>query len=383
MRNITKIYVFLALVVITVSPLPSLEKVALDKTFENGILDEIYSISANFGQRLHIEITDSTGNISFRLLDKQRGFDLKLSFTEDTQYVKVMDISVNNLLIFVNSSPDFKGNVKIYSDGISPSTFYQLGMGLLLLSLGIIAEFILRRPSTSPYLHDEDARVSFRGLIGGIVPFYLLIGAPKMSTTLYRFEQELSYAPDLQFKGLYVYGTQIHVPLIILLIVLTYHVSVKSNKPSQYSVYPIDVMRQYIARITVYLNTLFALSASLYVIALFNGSYSGKRFVWIYVAAFIASFVTLSFFVLLQILITDFVRIGRITSYLFPMSILVYLLIFSSWNIPIYHLLGGQITSISPPFPYLWFYFLEVIVGIAGTVYLNLRLRKSNTFVAN
>ncbi len=384
MRNVTKVYVILALAVIALSPLPSLGQVAVDKTYNYGILDESMRISASMGQRLHIEITDSAGSVSLRVADKERGYNLKLSFSDDAKYIIEIERAVQTLSVVFYSLTGFSGNIKIYVEGTSPSTFYQLGMGLLILSLGSITELLLRRPSTSPYLHDEDKRVSPKGLVGGIVPFYLLAGVPSMSSTIYRYEPDLSYAPDLQFKDLFVNGTQISLPLIVLLIVLTYHLSIKPDRPSPYSVYPIDARRQYIARIMVHLSVLFALSAALYSIALFNGEYSGTRYVWMYILAYIASFVALSLFVLLQVLITDFVRVDRITPYLFPISILIYIIRFSDWNIPVYHLLGSEIaSSLFQPSPYLWFYFVEVIVGIAATVYLNLRLRKSNGFVAN
>ena len=383
MRNVTKVYVILALVVIALSPLPSLGQVAVDETYDYGILDDSLRISASRGQRLHIEITDSVGSVSLMVADKERGYFLKLSFSDDAHYIIEIERAVTLSVIFY-SLTGFSGNIKIYVEGTSPSTFYQLGIGLLILSLGIITELLLRRPSTSPYLQDEDKRVSPKGLVGGILSFYLLAGVPSMSSTIYRYEPELSYAPDLQFKDLFVAGTQITLPLIVLLIVLTYHLSIRPDRPSPYSVYPIDTKRQYIARIMVHLSVLFALSAALYSIALFNGEYSGTGYIGMYIMAYIASFVALSLFVLLQVLITDFVRVDRIAPYLFPTSILIYIIRFSDWNIPVYHLLGSEIaSSLFQPFPYLWFYFLEVIAGIAATVYLNLRLRKSNGFIAN
>ncbi len=385
MRNITKIYFALAILLISFSPVPSQGHEAVDDTFDNGILDESYSIKVSKGQVLHIEITSSVGNISFFITDQLRGVKLKLTFSGDTDYRIVMDRAVN-LRIFIASTPNFRGHVRIYSDGISSSSIYQAVWGISLFSFGIIAELILRRSTTSPYLHDEDTRISIRGMVIGIVPVYFLNGLPRMSSVMFRsYGNQFEFAPDLLFYDLYTNGkTSVFLMLIILLIVLTHHLSTKHGRPSPYSVYPIDARQQYRARVIVYLSVLFAPLAFSYGFGLFNGEYSGSQYIWLYLTAFASIFMTLSLFVLVQILLTDFLRNSWVTPYLLPSSILIYALMFQRLNLPLYHLL---VTNMKPfddsPFPYLWYIFMEVIVGIAATVYLNLRLRKSNTFVAN
>ncbi len=382
MRNITRIYLIFALAMITLAPLPSQSRVFLDEYYERAQYNIYPEGVVNFGQDIVISISDSVGNISILIVDQERGFEVSIFLSEDTLY-KVRPERSIRFIMFLTPSSDFKGEIKIYSEGTAVSSFIQLGVAAFLTLLAIGVEFFLRKRTTSTYLIDEDTRLNVRGLVIGMIPFYL--SPPYLSVSMFDFNDgQPIYLPDIHFYSIYSETTRFHVVLlIILLIMLTHRLTITSSTP-MYSVLPIDTKRQYLARVTLYLSVLFVLVTFTYGTALSNGEYSGKQYVSIYLLAFVVGLVTLSLFVLLQIFLVDMVRIRFITPYIFPASLLVYTFLFKEKGVPPYNLLFLENISIKDsPFPLLWYYFLEVIFGITILVFLDLRLRRSRGFIAN
>ncbi len=117
-----------------------------------------------------------------------------------------------------------------------------------------------------------------------------------------------------------------------------------------------------------------------------NAEYSGLQYVGVYVLAFITVIFVLSPLIFLQILITDTLRTRLSSRYMLPTLMLIYIFVSigKQLYVPLLHILRLPTRSVSsPPLPYLWLVFAEVIFWIAGFVFLDLRKRKSGVFVIN
>ena len=384
MKNLTKLNLLFALLILLSSPIPSRGRVVVDQFVDNGIVDETYIELVNLGQRIHIDITESTGNITIRIGDVNRGLSLKMTFSEDGEYSTEMNRSVY-VVFSVMSTPDFKGYLRIYTEGVSPTSYIAIALAVLMSALAFVGELFWRRPSLSPYLYDEEARISFRGI--GILSILIYISAIDraiLSSMYVPYLKDTIYREDLYYYNLI--STTIFlllIPLIIFLIVLTKNLQ---ERHGVYSVYPIDPVEQFKARVMVYLITFISFILFIHSLNMINAEYSGLQYVGVYVLAFITVIFVLSPLIFLQILITDTLRTRLSSRYMLPTLMLIYVFISIGKQlfVPLLHILRLPTRSVSsPPFPYLWLVFAEVIFWIAGFVFLDLRKRKSGVFVIN
>ncbi len=385
-NNISKVLLVVGIFFLISSTLTINKPKVYDNDFElEEAWNDIITIDILVGETLRIELINFSGNVSITLQIQMVRDLISSNMTKDGTF----EIPVNysgKIGVIINANQYSIGHLKVYTSGLSAILSFEISLGVLAIGLGSLIEVIWRRKVSDIYLIDEEKSVNFRMLVVGLFITFL-------------FSMDVNLRENRYVSGGsqgYYYSWKVHLYsalnsilfnvafiLIIFLFISQFRRMVFKSQTKVYLSYPVDPLHQYSRRILVQAAIYLPIVFYLVVASLFTrGSDFGGIFyiLPVYLPVFILTFTTVICFLLIQILITDVISKPVLNIILLPVSIFITPSLFPKNPPPPFGLLFLLEDNINPP---LGLHVLYLVGVCAITVYLNIRLRKSNRFMPN
>ena len=344
----------------------------------------LLDIKVLLGETIHIEISDFSGNVTVYLKQLSVVTPVASKVTHDSTFDIPFNYSANIGLI-IEAEQYSVGHLKAYVSGMSTALPIRISFGVLFIGLGIISEVIWRRKVSDVYLIDEVGSIGFQMLLAVLIiifPYLSGVGEREVRFVESQFgNQVYSWRVHL-YTVLFEIVFNVTIVLVLLLFAIPYRRMVHKSQTKAYVSYPIDPIKQFRTRVFVY--SMMTLPVVVFFIVsslLVRGSdFAGLSYIiTVYVPLTILVVLTVLCFLLIQILITDSVR-KSFSIFLLPLLIFVSLVVFPKNQIPPIDLLSPPYDNKDPPLTRHVIYLLSVFLI---TVYLNIRIRKSQRFIPN
>ncbi len=384
-NNISKVFLVVGVFFLITSTYSINKPVFYDDSFEveeSNLFGK--QIRVLLGETIHIEFSDFSGNVTVYLKQLSVVTPVASNVTQDSTFEVPFDYSANIALV-IEAKQYSVGHLKAYVSGMSTALPIRISFGVLFLGLGIIGEVVWRRKVSDVYLIDEVRSIGFQMLLAVLIVIF-----PYLSGV---GEREARFVESEIWN--YIYSWRVHLytvlfeivssmttVLVPLLFAIPFRRMVHKSQTKAYVSYPIDPMKQFRTRFFVY--SMITLPVIIFFIVsslLTRGSdFAGLSYtLTVYVPLTILVVITVLCFLLIQILITDSVR-KSFSIFLLPLLIFGSLVVFPKNQIPPTDLLSPPYDNKDPPLVRHIIYLLSVCLI---TVYLNIRVRKSQRFIPN
>ena len=384
-NKISKVFMVVGVFFLITSIYSINKPVFYDDSFEveesNIIVEQIRVL---LGETIHIEISDFSGNVTVYLKQLSVVTPVASNVTHDSTFEVPFDYSVN-IGLFIEAEQYSVGHLKAYVSGMSTALPIRISFGVLFIGLGIISEVIWRRRVSDVYLIDEERSIGFQMLLAVLIiifPYLSGVGEREVRFVESQFgNQVYSWRVHL-YTVLFEIVFNVTIVLVLLLFAIPYRRMVHKSQTKAYVSYPIDPMKQFRTRFFVYSMITLPVIIFFIVSSVLNrgSDYAGLAYTLsVYVPLTILVVLTVLCFLLIQILITDSVR-KSFSIFLLPLLIFVSLVVFPKNQIPPIDLLSPPYDNKDPPLTRHVIYLLSVFLI---TVYLNIRIRKSQRFIPN
>ncbi len=357
---------------------------SIEFTEEN--YNQLILVRSRIGETINIDITDFTGNVSMRISDyiQVDGFVniSKVVIQDATISIKMNTSSTVAIQIWSNEVSS--GYFKVYSEGISYAFFIYLGISVSLLMGAILIEQFWRTRNIPDYIKDEVQSLKIR-------PFVLLVilsipllwdtGHPELLTK--NIEKVYFYSWDFHIYSVIqsVINPNSILLFSIFLVALTSGRTSKTSRVMMYSVYPINALEQYKARMIVYMSVHLAFMTYLNspIIIGKRGDFAGFEYIpTIYLPAFLYIALTYVVFLFIHVLLLDIVRKRNIIMWISP----ILLFISSLFGMTIYPFGFLNQPYVNNPDPFRIFRPVLLLFTLVMVLYLNKRYRRSKFFIA-
>lgn len=384
-NKISKVFMVVGVFFLITSIYSINKPVFYDDSFEveesNIIVEQIRVL---LGETIHIEISDFSGNVTVYLKQLSVVTPVASNVTHDSTFEVPFDYSVN-IGLFIEAEQYSVGHLKAYVSGMSTALPIRISFGVLFIGLGIISEVIWRRRVSDVYLIDEERSIGFQMLLAVLIiifPYLSGVGEREVRFVESQFgNQVYSWRVHL-YTVLFEIVFNVTIVLVLLLFAIPFRRMVHKSQTKAYVSYPIDPMKQFRTRFFVYSMITLPVIIFFIVSSVLNrgSDYAGLAYTLsVYVPLTILVVLTVLCFLLIQILITDSVR-KSFSIFLLPLLIFVSLVVFPKNQIPPIDLLSPPYDNKDPPLTRHVIYLLSVFLI---TVYLNIRIRKSQRFIPN
>ncbi len=388
MNNISKIYLTIGIVMML-----SVANSVQSPTFFDGTVSAVPEISNVYvtngeilaGETLNIEISGFTGDVRMNINPEVsvREDEFSYNVTQDTIITLLFNRSTDMFIYVVANTPS-EGNFKVYVTGLRVPAMIEMVISSFMVLSALVFEFYWRRKEVADLIRDEVMSLNMKGFFVGFLPIIVFLFDSKIRESRYIWvdtKQIYSWQRHLFSVIINVVGSGIF-PLIVILLILSYRFMVDDRKTRQYSIYPIDPLRQYLARVGVYLSVLLPISLYTFALPTLNrgADFSGIEYILsIYIPAYIFQYVTMSTFVLMQILIVDMVRVRHVRIAILPITLILVTILGLGFP-PFDLLLLPEIDDTDPFRLYRPIYLLAVLLVVIG---LDIYKRRSNWFLAD